>query len=145
MSISLTEYIGGAVVVFLLIVAALILYRRPRKLKVNYYQEKWIELQKLCRSKKTWADAIINADHLLDEALKKRHYNGKSMGERLVAAQRIFTDNDSVWYGHKLKNKLEIEPAIKLREKEVKEALVGIRQALKDMGALPDGRSKDPE
>lgn len=145
MNKDLMEYIVVAIAVFVVIVATLLFYRRPRKLKVDHYQAKWVELQKLCRDKKTWADAIINADHLLDEALKKKHYTGKSMGERLVAAQRIFSDNDSVWYGHKLKNKLEIEPAIKLREKEVKEALLGIRQALKDMGALPDGRSKNPE
>ncbi len=60
------------------------------------------------------------------------------MGERLVQAQHLLSDNDGVWFGHKLRAKIETDPAAKLKEKEVKSALVGIRQALKDLGALPE-------
>ena len=58
------------------------------------------------------------------------------MGKRLVAAQREITSNDDVWFGHKLRNKLVHEHDIKLRERDVKDALLGIRAALKDLGAL---------
>jgi hypothetical protein len=60
------------------------------------------------------------------------------MGERMVKAQRLFTDNDGVWFAHKLRNKIDADPTIKLKESEVKQALVGFRQALKDLGALPN-------
>ncbi|HLZ14790.1 MAG TPA: hypothetical protein VKQ34_02245 [Candidatus Saccharimonadales bacterium] len=115
-------------------------WRRPRPLKLEYFQNKWQELQKLLPDKKQWATAIVDADALLDEALRKKRFRGRSMGERMVKAQRLFTDNDSVWFGHKLRNKLDAEPATKLKEKEVKQALLGIRQALKDVGALPNGQ-----
>jgi hypothetical protein len=59
------------------------------------------------------------------------------MGERLTKAQRVLSNNEAVWFGHKLRKKLESEPGMKLREKDVKQALIGIRQALKDLGALP--------
>jgi hypothetical protein len=59
------------------------------------------------------------------------------MGERLVKAQRLLTDNDGVWFGHKLRNRIEEGENVKLKETEVKDALMGIRQALKDLGALP--------
>ena len=98
---------------------------------------KWQEVQKMCSSRENWSQAIIDADRLLDEALKKRRIGGKNMGERMVRAQRIFTDNDSVWFGHKLRSKIETDPDVKLKEDDVKNALLGIRRALKDIGALP--------
>ncbi len=110
---------------------------RPVKLKVDQFQARWKELQKLLSDKQKWVEAIFEADKLLDEALKKKHFRGRSMGERMVSAQRLFTDNDGVWFGHKLRNKLQAEPSTKLKESEVKQALMGIRQALKDIGALP--------
>lgn len=128
------------VAAFLFGVGALILTlmtrKRKKPLNVEYFAERWSEAQKLCRNKDTWPLAIINADSLLDEALKKSGYKGKTMGERMVAAQRDFSDNDGVWYGHKLRNKLVHEADIKLKEVDVKDALVGIRQALRDLGAL---------
>ena len=78
----------------------------------------------------------FDADKLLDEALKKLHYKGKTMGERLVAAQRDIKSNDNVWYGHKLRNRLVHESDVKLKQRDVREALLGIRAALKDLGAL---------
>lgn len=80
--------------------------------------------------------AVIDADKLLDDALKKRHFRGKTMGERLVSAQRSLSDNDAVWYAHKLRNRLVHEPDIKLKKKEAQTALTGFRQGLKDLGAL---------
>lgn len=115
--------------------------RRPRKLDQEFFQKGWHELQKLCGDKTTWKEAVIEADSLLAAALKKKRIGGKATGERLVKVQRILTDNDGVWFGHKLRNKIDAEPKMRLKEKEVKQALLGIRQALKDLGALPDGKS----
>jgi hypothetical protein len=136
----------AAIAALILVVAAAVIFvfwrRRPRQLKTEFYQGKWQELQKLLRDKSKWTDAILDADHLLETALKKKHIKGRNMGERLVSAQRMFTDNDGVWFGHKLRNKIDADPATKLKESEVKQALFGIRQALKDLGALPDSASK---
>jgi len=127
-----------AVVLLLILVTgtAYFLRRKPKKLNQVYYQERWTALQKLCKDKSTWPLAIIDADKLLDDVLKKSKYKGKTMGERLVAAQRDITTNDEVWFGHKLRNRLVHETNVKLTEKIVKEALMGIRGALKDLGAL---------
>lgn len=127
-----------AIVFFGAILAVLAFATRKRKkpLNVEMFTEKWKEAQKLCSNKETWPLAIINADNVLDEALKKSGYRGKTMGERLVAAQRDLSDNDGVWYGHKLRNKLVHESDTKVKEADVKDALMGIRQALRDLGAL---------
>lgn len=111
--------------------------RRPKKgIDRSYFEIRWKELQKLLGKSDTWPVAIIQADNLLDEALKKSRYKGKTMGERLVSAQRTLSDNDKVWYGHKLRNQIVHEVDISLNEKDVKQALIGIRQALRDLGAL---------
>lgn len=128
--------VAAVVVLLILVLGAGFLQRQPKTLKAEYFQKRWQELQKLCNAKDTWPLAIINADKLLDEALRKRRFKGKAMGERLVAAQRILTDNDSAWFAHKLRNRLVHEDNVKLKERDVKEALVGFRQALKDLGAL---------
>ncbi len=116
---------------------------RRRALKQQYFVERWQQLQTMLRDKTAWRDALMQADTLLDEALKKKRVRGKGMGERLVKVQRMLSDNDGAWFGHKLRNKVEQEPDTKLKEKDVKQALVGIRQALKDLGALPDGQQRN--
>lgn len=111
--------------------------RRPRKeLNREYFQAKWKELQKGLNKSETWPVAIIQADNLLDEALKRRRFKGKTMGERLVSAQKSLSDNDGVWFAHKLRNRLVHEVDVKLTQKEVQKALIGLRQALRDLGAL---------
>lgn len=136
---STTIFLIGAIVlgIIVLVVLARLSRTRPRSLNQQYFEKRWLELLTRVR---TGYDgmilAVIDADKLLDEALKKQKYKGKTMGERLVAAQRTLTDNDGVWYAHKLRNRLVHEPSSRLKKNEAKEALAGIRQGLKDLGAL---------
>lgn len=130
----LVAVIGAAVALAGLVTFFL---KRPRKgLDRQHFRNKWKELQRQCAKTETWALAVIQADSLLDEALKKKHFKGKTMGERLVSAQRSLTNNDGVWFGHKLRNQLVHQTDVALREKDIKHALIGIGQALKDLGAL---------
>ncbi|MGB4758790.1 MAG: hypothetical protein WBP26_01915 [Candidatus Saccharimonadales bacterium] len=120
-----------------ILVVVIVVAKKKKPLNKEYFAKHWQEVQKLCGSKSTWPLAIINADKLLDEALRKSNYKGKSGGERLVSAQRRLTDNDGIWTAHKLRNKLVHEhDEAELKEKEVKGALIAFRQALKDLGAL---------
>jgi hypothetical protein len=109
-----------------------------RKLKTRKFDQRWIELQKHCATRKTWPQAIIEADNLLCEVLKKSRFKGKTTGERLVAAQHELTDNEAAWFGHKLRQKVS-EDALDVRtlkKKDIVIALAGFRQALRDLGAL---------
>jgi hypothetical protein len=128
--------IGLGLLVILAIVL-LVIRRLPKRLKLEYFVASWRELQGLCRDKATWPLALIQADQLLDKALKRRRFKGKSMGERMVSAQHILTDNDAVWFAHNLVKKMTADSTKKPRQKDVKHALVGFRQALRDLGALP--------
>jgi hypothetical protein len=127
---------AAVLIVLVLIAATFFAKRKPKRLKTDYFVKKWAAIQQLCADKSTWPLAIIDADKLLDDALKRRKYKGKTMGERLVSAQRDITDNDSVWFAHKLRNRLVHEQTAPMKESIVKDALKGIRSALRDMGAL---------
>jgi hypothetical protein len=118
------------------------LRRRPKVIKTDYFQREWRAMQKLCGSKETWPQAIVAADDLLDEILKKKRFAGKSMGERLTHAQRLLTNNETVWFGHKLRARIDDDPKAKLKESDVKQALMGIRQAMKDLGAFSPDAAK---
>ncbi|OGL35062.1 hypothetical protein A3F65_01835 [Candidatus Saccharibacteria bacterium RIFCSPHIGHO2_12_FULL_47_16b] len=102
----------------------------------KYFQAKWLELLARVKTYEGMMLAIIDADRLLDEALIKKRFKGKTAGERLVSAQKALSDNDAVWYAHKLSNRLVHEPHIRLKKEEAKKALIGFKQALTDLGAL---------
>lgn len=109
---------------------------RPKQVNRAHYVASWKKLQSQCATRKTWPLAIIDADDLLDEALKCRGFKGKTTGERLVAAQHEFSDNEAVWFGHKYRNQLEGKDVRTLKKQDVFDALSGFREALKDLGAL---------
>lgn len=131
------KMIIGAIALLIVLAIGFIFWRRKRPVNAEHFQAQWKDLQQLCRNKEDWPQALVCADKLLDEALRKNRLKGKSMGERMVKAQRLFTDNDGVWFGHKLRNKVEADPTMKLKEEDVKSALIAFRQALKDLGVLP--------
>jgi hypothetical protein len=145
----MTEWTLEAVVimavVFAVIFTTLIIvrafYRRlPKRLKVANYQTAWAALQARCKFKDQWAKVVLDADELLSQALTDRKIKGKSVGEKIVAAQRQFSDNDAVWTAHNLAKKIRHNPEFRVKESDIKRALVGFRQALRDLGALPNGK-----
>lgn len=129
---------GVACVVLLVLISGstFIVRRAQRTAKVERFRQRWQEAQKCCSKPEMWPMAIIEADKLLDDALKLKGFKGKTMGERLVAAQRYLSDNDSVWFGHKLRNKIVHEEIERLYKKDVQSGLKGLRQALQDLGVL---------
>lgn len=135
MSLEMYTIIG--VVTLIVLIGILLVGRRLLKRVCSaYYVKKWREIQRLCVNKDDWTHAIVHADMLLDEVLKKRRIGGKTMGERLVNAQSRFSAHDAVWNAHKLANTIRQDGLDKVPESKVKETLVTIRQALRDLGAL---------
>ena len=127
---------GLAVLIILLAFVFWLVRRRTRRFNHQRFMARWKDLQKHCASRKTWPQAVIEADKLLDDALKKARYKGKTTGERLVAAQHDLSSNDTVWFGHKLCKTIANEDVRKLKKRDVVAALAGFRQALRDLGAL---------
>ena len=122
----------------LVVVSIIILVARklPKRLKAVHYTRKWRDIQKLCSEKSNWPQAILLSDELLNEVLRKKQKPGKTMGERMVSAQKSFTSNDAIWKAHKLANHIRTNESNKLKESDVKDSLIAYRQALRDLRAL---------
>lgn len=131
-------FLIGAIVfgIVILILVSRFGRRIIHPLNRGYFENKWSELLSRVKTPEGTVLAVIDADKLLDEALKRKGYKGKTMGERLVAAQRELSNNDGVWFAHKLRNRLVHENNIRLRKNDAKTALAGIKQGLHDLGAL---------
>lgn len=136
MSIAVILLVAGAVLLIGSIILIFVMKKRAKRMDKQYYSSQWKDLQALCASRKTWPDAIIKADDLLCEALRQAGYKGRTTGERLVAAQHELTSNDTVWAGHKLRNKIGEIDVRKLKKQDIILSLKGFRQALRDLGAL---------
>lgn len=131
-------FLGGILIVACILFAIIVLTRRaPKSLNKEKYQSDWLNIeQSLTNEPGTWQLAVMNADKLLDRALKDRGFKGATMGERMVSASRAFSKRDHVWAAHKLRNRLAHEEVKNLSIRLTKQALSSYKGALKDMGAL---------
>ncbi|HSE60864.1 MAG TPA: hypothetical protein VLA88_01060 [Candidatus Saccharimonadales bacterium] len=102
-----------------------------------YYQKQWHMIEGYKNNGGAGLQlAVLEADKLLDHALKHRGYPGQTMGDRLKSARGSFMNNDNVWQAHKLRNRLAHEQNVPLNALTVDQALRGFRAALKDLGAF---------
>ena len=107
--------------------------RRRSGLDIKYYRDKWEKIEQVQKiGEAGWQVAIIQADKLLDQALKERGFTGDTMGERLKSSHA----GDRVWAAHKVRNRIAHETDVKLNPIVVGQALRGFKQGLKNVGAL---------
>ncbi|MEK9180541.1 MAG: hypothetical protein AAB897_03970 [Patescibacteria group bacterium] len=81
--------------------------------------------------------AIIEADNLLDEALKLAGLRGQTLGDKLKGATEANLPNlEDIWEAHKLRNRIAHESQLRLNRDTAEKALVIYEQAFKDLGVL---------
>ncbi len=102
------------------------------------YQADWLHIENSLEKdhKATYNSAIIEADKLLDKAMNEMGLPGKTMGERLKKAGGRFSQINSVWHVHKLRNQIAHEHGFSVEYVQTKHALATYKQALKDLGAI---------
>lgn len=111
--------------------------RASRYLDKEKYQHDWMTIESsLTNTPQSQQFAILEADKLLDKALKERGFAGQTMGERMTAASRVFTRRDAVWAAHKLRNRIAHEHNVAINAGLTTKALGSFKRALKDLGAL---------
>ncbi len=140
----MTELILVAGIGFLLVLVFLVptiatSQRRAKKSSIDkqFVSSEWTKIEAMAdKPDSTARYAVIEADKLLDYALKQRGYPGETMGERLKSADKDFSYLDDVWQAHKMRNKLVHESEYQADQRLVKRALSQFKTALKDMGAF---------
>lgn len=112
--------------------------KRGRPIDVEKYRVKWLSIeQSLMRDNEaSYHMAVLNADKLVDQALRDRGFAGQTMGDRIKAARNQFTRLDALWASHKLRNKIAHEPDVKVSYDQTRRTLAGFKRALKDLGAI---------
>ena len=102
------------------------------------YQSRWLAIESQAETghKDSQFMAILQADKLLDQALRENGSKGQTMGERMKARQGVWSNVNAVWAAHKLRNRIAHDEHVVLDDNVVRRALASFRQALKDLGAL---------
>ena len=80
--------------------------------------------------------AILEADKLLDKALRQLGVPGVTMGDRLKASNNKFSKINDVWYAHKIRNQIAHETNFKLNTMTARRVLVIFKRSLRELGAL---------
>lgn len=127
-----------AIVGVLIFVAITLTQKRPHRFDKEKYQVAFLAIENsLTRDNPdSFQLSIVRADKLLDQALIELGFSGKTMGERLKRSGSRFSELNSVWYAHKLRNQIAHEPDIEISYPQAKKALAIFKQALKDLGAV---------
>ena len=121
-----------------LIVLLVLIHLISRRTGLNrvYYAKRWQQVETIVKTPDIGPKmAVIEADKILDMALKQSKFKGKTMGERLVAAEKSIRNYQDVWDAHKLRNRL-VHEEVKLKKSHATSALGSYKTALKHLGAL---------
>lgn len=112
--------------------------REPTQLDVDKYRKKWLDIEKELRrdDARSYQMTVLEADKLLDSALKECGTRGDTMGERMKAKQSVWTNANAVWGAHKLRNQIVHETDLRLSYDDARRALASFKKALKDVGAI---------
>lgn len=110
----------------------------PRAMDQTKYRSRWMAIEsKLTRGEEnSYTVCILDADKLLDQALRDRGLAGKTMADRMKQFQGKWSNGNGVWAAHKVRNKLAHEPDARVDYERARQALVAYKQALKDVGAI---------
>jgi hypothetical protein len=108
------------------------------RLDVEKYRIKYLAIENQLKRDEasSYYLTVLNADKLVDQALKERGLRGTTMAERMKNFNSHFSDRNGVWLAHKLRNKIAHESDARVTYDEARYALASFKRALKDLGAI---------
>ncbi len=130
--------LAAILIVSVLLFALITFGKRGSVLNVEKYRTRWLTIEQSLDqgSEASYHMAIMNADKLVDQALRERGFRGKTMGERLKSAKDSLPHRDAIWVAHKLRNRIAHEQDAKVDYGQARQALAQFKQTLKDLGAI---------
>lgn len=139
---------------FFLFASIIILFRRIARIKKMPSQETaqihtvtveeevrdaWDQIKKLGQSESSsdWNMAVIRADALLDDTLRRKGYDGETIKERLdIVDPSILKSIDRVWSAHRLRNMIAHDPEEQHTRETITHALNSYEQAFRELGMI---------
>lgn len=130
----------AAILIFagLLFIVITLTKKGSRQLNVEKYRSEWLTIEQSLHQNDaaSWHMSVLNADKLLDKALREKNIQGENMGARMKQLQTTWTNANAVWGAHKLRNQIAHETDVAIDYAIARRALAGFKQALKDVGAI---------
>lgn len=129
-----------AAAIIIAVVLFLIIHFSPQTGRVDKqkYQSRWLEIENSLKpgDSNSQQMAILNADKLLDQALRETGSRGQTMGERMKSRQNAWSNANAVWAAHKLRNRIAHDEQVEISDDMVRRALASFKLALKDLGVM---------
>lgn len=125
-------------VAFLALIAIALSNSRRHVFDVQEYQTRWLKIENSLdkNDPKSYKLAVMEADKLVDKALKEMGVSGKTMGEKLKKLGDKLPEIKKVWQAHLLRNKIVHESDVEVDYAQARWALMTFRQTLKNLGAI---------
>lgn len=138
MDATLIVLFAAVLIVAALLFALITFGKRGKTLDVERYRTRWLAIEQsiVKDNEASYHMAILNADKLVDQALKDKGFRGQTMGERLKSAKAALPHRDNIWAAHKVRNKIAHEPDAKINYDQARRSLAQFKQTLKDLGAI---------
>lgn len=129
---------SGLIIIGILLLVIIATTRKsPKGINQEEFRSKWLKItSSLNDTEESRHLAVLNADKLLDQALKAKGVKGETMGERLKNTKSQLRHRDAIWTAHKLRNQIAHEDSVSVSDEQAKRALAAFKSALKDIGAL---------
>jgi hypothetical protein len=145
--VALISFLGKALFVAIVVGIVVLLWQKVRRFIAGRkydpsdraaLQNRWAEIETMVQTPGEMSAklAVIEADKLLDHALKALAFPGNTLGERLRFAQYKYPDLRNVWWAHKVRNQLAHEASYHLERGMAKRAVAEFRRALIRLGAI---------
>ncbi len=101
-------------------------------------RQRWAEIEQMSRGggEMNRKMAVLEADKLLDQALKALAMAGTTLGERLRFAQYKYPELRDVWWAHRVRNQLVHEASYHLDAGLAAKAVRAYKRALLRLGAI---------
>jgi len=145
---SILAIIFGAILVIIIIKMGSLIKEEAAELKAEFtppeeatsaYDNRWQEIKNHVNSFKEseWKFAVIEADKLVDDALKSAGFAGESMGERLMLIKPGQLLNlQYLWDAHKLRNLLVHDANYQITHQQAIWAIEAFENVLRELEAL---------
>lgn len=109
--------------------------------RVNF-QSEWLRIKQYQASdhQSDWKLAVLEADTLLDDLIRRRGYPGETLGERLksITAKDLAT-LESAWEAHKVRNRIAHDgAAFELSRAEAERVIYLYELVFREVGYLAD-------
>ena len=111
----------------------------PPEKAISSYNARWEEIKRHVESFSVaeWKLAVIEADKLVDDALKSSGFQGETMGERMTLISRDqIPEINNLWEAHKLRNMMVHDANYEARHNDAIAAVEVFERVLRELGGL---------